>query len=204
MTRINYNTNGGDRMKIAQQRKLQLETLYSIVDELNYYEILGLSRLAHQSEIEPAFRAKTQQFHPSVLQASGLEQDAELMDRWEYVLLSFKEARDKLIDPPDRIRADLDIDTGQLRAADTELTRGLERQSAQDPAHAANSDTSKRFWVNGLQAFESGDYQTAMLQIGFALQFEPNNEVFKEWLAKAKEENKKAPKQNLNPYKLRL
>ena len=82
------------------------------------------------------------------------------------------------------------------------VTPGL--QSAQDPAHAANSDTSKKFWVNGLQAFESGDYQTAVLQIGFALQFEPNNEVFKEWLAKAKEENEKAPKQNLNPYKLRL
>ena len=79
MDRIDYTESGGDRMEIAQQRKLQLETLYEIVDELNYYEILGLSRLAHQSEIEPAFRAKTQQFHPSVLQGSGLEQDAELM-----------------------------------------------------------------------------------------------------------------------------
>ena len=154
-------------MEIAQQRKLQLETLYEIVDELNYYEILGLSRLAHQSEIEPAFRAKTQQFHPSALQGSGLEQDAELMDHWEYVLLSFKEARDKLIDPSDRIRTDIDIDAGQLRSSDTELTRGLERQSAQDPAHAANSDTSKKFWINGLQAFENGDYQTAVLQMYF-------------------------------------
>ena len=61
MDRIDYTESGGDRMEIAQQRKLQLETLYEIVDELNYYRSWSL-QVGSSSEIEPAFRAKTQRF----------------------------------------------------------------------------------------------------------------------------------------------
>ena len=47
-------------------------------------------------------------------------------------------------------------------------------------------------------------FESAILNIKFAIQFEPKNEVFAEWLEKAKEESKKAPQKDKNPFKLRL
>ena len=43
-----------------------------------------------------------------------------------------------------------------------------------------------------------------MTNIKFALQFEPDNEVFKEWMEKAKDADNKAIKKEKNPYKLRI
>ena len=47
-------------------------------------------------------------------------------------------------------------------------------------------------------------YESAVLNIKFALQFERDNEVFAEWLDKAKEAAQKAPKKEKNPFKIRL
>ena len=69
-------------------------------------------------------------------------------------------------------------DNGQLRVDDTKLTRGLDRQKSNDPLTAANNDTAKKYWLLGLQAFDSKEFDNAIMQIQFALQFEPTNEIF--------------------------
>ena len=56
-----------------------------------------------------------------------------------------------------------------------------------------------------LECWKEKDYKGCTLQIRFASQFEPDNEVFKQWAEKAKQaEEKAAGEVEENPYKLRL
>ena len=41
--------------------------------------------------------------------------------------------------------------------------------------------------------YESGRFESAILNIKFAIQFEPDNDVFKEWLEKAVNADSKSP-----------
>ena len=63
---------------------------------------------------------------------------------------------------------------------------------------------SKKYWTLALSDYESGRYESAILNIKFAIQFEPDNDIFKEWLEKAKKAEEAAPKKEKNPYKLRI
>ena len=56
-----------------------------------------------------------------------------------------------------------------------------------------------------LSDWKNKAYGACVMNIKFALNFEPDNEVFKEWLAKADEAQKEADsKKEKNPYKLRI
>ena len=56
-----------------------------------------------------------------------------------------------------------------------------------------------------LQCWNEEDFNGAVMQMNFALSFEPGNDTFKEWLGKAKTalDEKKRGKQG-NAYKIRL
>jgi DnaJ-class molecular chaperone len=179
---------------------IKVETLYSIIDELNYYQILRLKQDCIQSEITDAYKMQANFYHPKQFE----EQSSDILDQVQYISLSIKEAYHSLKDIEGRLGYDAKLERGTLRINDTKLTRGLDRQTSNDPRKAATNEKAKKYWLLGLQAFEAKEYDNATMQIQFALQFEPTNETFLEWLEKSKEAAKKAPKKNNNPYKLRL
>ena len=180
--------------------QVEVETLYQIIDDLNYYQILRLPQDCLQTEIVQAYKHQASYYNPKHIN----EQEEELLDYAQYIALSIKEAYQTLNEQEGRLCYDTLLENGQLRVDDTKLTRGLDRQKSNDPLTAANDEKSKKYWLLGLQAFDSKEYDNAIMQIKFALQFEPNNEIFLEWLEKAQEAAKAAPKKNSNPYKLRL
>ena len=56
-----------------------------------------------------------------------------------------------------------------------------------------------------LSDWEQKSYRACVMNIQFALNFEPGNDVFKEWLDKAKAARDEAEsKMEKNPYKLRI
>ena len=73
-----------------------------------------------------------------------------------------------------------------------------------DIEQAATKPSSEKYWKLALRAYREKNYISCMTNIKFALQFEPDNEVFKEWMEKAKEADKNAVKKEKNPYKLRI
>ena len=180
--------------------KIEINALYSIIDELNYYQILKLTPSCIQDEIKPAYQNQGAYFHPDKLD----ESDEEISLKGKYIFLSIKEAYETLNDASDRLKYDHLLSKGILRIADTKLLNTQDTQGSNDPSQAATNESAKKYWTLGLQAFDAGDFRSAVMQIKFAMQFEPNNEVFQEWLEKAEIESKKAPKQNNNPYKIRL
>jgi curved DNA-binding protein CbpA len=181
------------------RERIEWETLYEIVDELNYYQLLRLSPECGQAEIPQAFRRESQRLHPD--QAATLP---DMKEKSTYVFTAINEAFRVLKAADSRLAYDSLLESGQIRTQDTALKTEGDRGSSNDPANAATMDTSKKYWQLGLAAFDAKDYESSIMQIKFALQFEPKNEIFQEWLEKAKAELKKAPKKEKNPYKLRL
>ena len=179
--------------------KVMLETLHEIVDELDYYQLLKLKSDCDQGQISAAFRKESQSLHPD---RSATVEDVK--EKATYIYTAINEAFRVLKDPDSRLVYDSLLVKGQIRVDDTALKSNKERQQSNDPSTAATTEQSKKYWALALADYDAKRFEGAILNIKFALQFEPKNEIFKEWLDKAIEAEKKAPKKEKNPYKLRL
>lgn len=198
---VNEGVNENNRKKdMDAQLKIKVNTLFEIIDELNYYQILRLSADCVQSEIEDGFQRQGNLYHPKHFE----DANDELTTKGQYLLLSINESYQVLNEISGRLKYDQILGEKLLRIEHTKLLNAQESQTNNDPLQAATNESAKKYWALGLQAYDSGDFNSAVLQIKFAIQFEPNNEVFLEWLEKSEIEVKKAPKQTKNPYKLRL
>jgi len=179
--------------------QVMLETLYEIVDELDYYKLLRVDPQCEPADISAAYKAQSQKLHPD--RSSTLK---DMKDKANYIYTAINEAFRVLKDSDSRLIYDNLLENGHLRVEDTALNTNVDRQNANDPANAATTEMSKKYWTLALSDYESKRFESAILNIKFALQFERENEVFIEWLEKAKVALKKAPKKEANPYKLRL
>ena len=111
-----------------------------------------------------------------------------------------------LRDPDARARYDADRLQGSLRMDDV-ARREAEAEAAakNDPAKAARTPKGEKYWKMALQCWNEEDFNGAVMQINFALSFEPANDTFKEWLGKAKVANEEKKKGKTgNAYKIRL
>ena len=177
----------------------EIQTLSEFIDELSYYEMFCLSKDCIQNEIPLAYKSMVDRFNPNQIVTAS----EELIEQGNYLLLSFQEAFETLNSIATRLQYDVLLENGQLRIEDTKLAQ-VQDQNANDPSNAAMTENGKKYWLLALEAFDNKDFHSAVLQVGFALQYESSNEAFKEFKAKAEAEAKKAPKANNNPYKIRL
>ena len=79
-----------------------------------------------------------------------------------------------------------------------------ERQKATNPEHAASHPKAENYWKMGLKDWHRKNYKGCVMNIQFALNFEPENETMLEWLEKAKNAAENKAKKEHNPYKLRI
>ena len=186
-------------MSTQLQTKITIETLHEIIDNLDYYQLLRLDPQAEQSIVFEAYKKESQRLHPD-----RTATQVELKEKANYIYTAINEAFRVLKDPGSRLAYDSMLGNGNIRVDDTALRNNSERQNLNDPANAATSEEAKKYWSLALEDFDAKRFSSAILNIRFALQFEKDNEVFKEWLDKAKEEERKAPKKDKNPYKIRL
>ena len=188
-----------DATRPQQEIILEINTLFDFIDELNYYEMLCLTPNCTLEDIEWQYQEMARQFHPDLLDNAP----EDVTEQSQYLMLSFHEAKETLSSISSRLQYDAQLVQGQIRIENTQLAQ-VQDQGANDPANAAMTEDGKKWWTLALEAFENQNYSGAVINVGFALQYESNNEAFLELKAKAEEEAKKAPKQNNNPYKIRL
>ena len=182
-----------------QEIILEIQTLFGFIDELNYYEMLCLNDSCIPNEIEHGFKSMVQRFHPEQLSNPS----EELMEQSLYLILSFKEAFETLKSISSRLKYDVTLEHGQIRIENTQLADNQD-QSGNDPSLAAVTENGKKYWILALEAAENNDYDSAVLQVGFALQYEPQNQAFIDFKESATEEAKKAPKKSGDMYRIRL
>lgn len=188
-----------DPVKTEQDITIEIQTLSDFIDELNYYEMFCLTPDCVQSDIAFAYKSMVERFKSTQVSLA----DEQLTEQGDYLILSFKEAFETLNSISSRLQYDVLLTQGSIRIEDTKLAQ-LHDQNSNDPSNAAMTENGKKYWLLALEAFENKDFHSAVLQVGFALQYESSNEAFKEFKVKAEAEAKKVPKKNNNPYKIRL
>ena len=179
------------------RQTVRINALYDIIDDLDYYQLLKISSGCSQSTINPAFQSQSQELHPD-------KAPAPLKEKATYIFTAINEAFRVLRDPEMRLEYDGLLTNGSIRIEDTALRSGAERSSANDPSKAAQTEQGKKYWLMGLSDMDAERFDSAVMNIKFALQFERDNEVFQEWLEKAKKSAQEAPQKEKNPFKIRL
>jgi len=189
-------------MNPGVQLSIEVNTLHEILDELDYYRLLQLSQDCVQGDIEPAARSASKKHHPDRVSALG---DAGVSAKANEIFQRVKEAGENLTDPDKRAQYDEVLKAGVLRMTEEALALAeKERLKSESPEHAASDPKAEKYWHMALKDWDDKNYKGCVMNIQFALSFEPDNEIMKEWLNKAKTASTKKSAETKNPYKLRI
>jgi len=190
-------------MEAHLRQKLEMEALADISGELNYYQLLKLERGCPQEQIDPAYRAEARRLHPDRFNSNP---DSRVKDWANQIYRIFQEAWNTLKDPEARAAYDDQLEEGARRLSlEQRKAAANEAAAAANPEHAATTDKGGKYWKMALQNWHDGEYQGCVMQIQFALNFEPDNETMKEWLEKAKNKAAEETEEKAgNAYKLRI
>ena len=181
---------------------IEIDTLWEIRDELDYYRLLLVDRDCAQDEIGAAFRRESRRLHPDRLAAL---RDDGAQGKANDIFRVVNEAYRTLLDPEARARYDQVLDSGGLRMTDDAARAAAGDKHGDDPEHAATDPRAEKFWKLALRDWKDENFKACVMNIKFALNFERDNELMNEWLQKAliAEEEAEA-KREKNPYKLRI
>jgi curved DNA-binding protein CbpA len=189
-------------MEGRARMQIEVETLHGILDEVDYYRLLCLDPDCPQGEIEGAVRRESRTRHPDRVAAIG---DEGVSKKANEIYQRLKEAGECLSDPDQRAQYDEVLKAGILRMTDDAMELAeKERQKADNPEHAATHPKAEKYWKMALKDWREKNYKGCVMNIQFALNFEPDNEIMQEWMDKAKGAANKKAQANHNPYKLRI
>ena len=181
---------------------VEIETLHGLLPELDYYRVLLLDQDCSQDAVGEAFRGESRRLHPDRMAAM---RDDDTADRANDIFNKVNEAYRVLKDPEQQVRYDKLLTDGGLRMTDDAKAGAQADKRAGDPDQAATNPVAEKYWKMALQDFKNKSYKASVLNIQFAIGYEPDNLVFKEWLTKAKEALAESGQDKVkNPYKLRI
>jgi len=192
----------GEAMDQNLQQTVEIETLNELLNELDYYKILQVDPLSPMEVIERAYRAEARKLHPDRFASHP---DREIKRSANKIYRMVLESWNTLSDPDARDAYDTELEDGRRRMSE-EAKKAAEEAAARaaNPIHAAQTEKGLKFWRMALRNWHDKEYSGCKMNIQFALNFEPDNEVFKEWLEKAGAAATEDANENRNPYKLRI
>ena len=155
----------------------EVRALASLVDELDYYQLLEIPREAPASAVKRAYYAVTRRLHPDA------NRDLEAADRetLERVARRVSEAYQVLRDGGRRKAYDARLATGA--GARMQLAEA-EAQAEKDALehHLGRTPNGRRFFNLARADLDRGDLVAAGRNLRTALTFEPGNPYFKKKL----------------------
>ncbi len=156
----------------------EIRALARVIDELDYYQILEISREASSSELKRAYHASSRRFHPD----AHRHLEGELRAALEIIAKRVTEAYSVVRDPRRRRVYDSRLDGEQsagLRMQLTEASAGAQKSAE---ARVGTTSNGRRFYLLAMQDADRGDYAAAARNLQMARTFEPDNPAFKEKL----------------------
>lgn len=182
--------------------RTEIDTLHELLPELDYYQILGIEPATSQSQIDPAFRRESRRLHPDRFARLN---DNRVKEQVNEIYRLVNEAYRTLRDPDARARYDSLVARGEKRMTAAARAGAVQEAATKDnPEHAANTPKGDKYWKMALKAWEDEDFKACVMQIQFALTFEPDNAVFKEWLEKSQKALQESDDDRSHSYKLRI
>jgi curved DNA-binding protein CbpA len=160
----------------------EIMALARLVDDLNYYEILGAPLGAASTALRDAYHAASRKFHPD----SHRHLEPELRGAVERIAKRVTEAYSVLRDPRRRKLYDERLAQGAVGAR-MQLVEGTVeagRRAAEE--RGGKTPNGKRYFALAQGDLARGDLSAAARNLQMACTFEPGNELFKQKLVEVK------------------
>jgi DnaJ-class molecular chaperone len=167
-------------MPVQAQEKLAqfVQQLWGKLDQLSYYDLLGLPSGASVQEIRSSFYRMSHDLHPDRYHRID---NRELRERLETIYARMCEGY-RVLTTPDKRTAD----TRVMAEGKKRLTSNdREQRGPMSPEDTIRHEEAKKFFRLGMISLSSKDWKGAAMNFNFAKSFEPNSAVIKQKLAEA-------------------
>jgi DnaJ-class molecular chaperone len=161
----------------------EIKALARLVDDLDYYDILGTQRGATASSLRDAYHAAQRKFHPD----GHRHLDGELREAVERISKRVTEAYSVLRDPRRRKLYDERIAVGAKTAVRMQLVEATAEAGRRDAEErGGKTPNGRRYFTLAQNDLVKGDLGAAVRNLQMAVTFEPANELFKQKLAEVR------------------
>jgi DnaJ-class molecular chaperone len=167
---------------------LEIEALARIMDELDYYQLLGVDPQATSAEIRKAYHASSRSFHPDAnrtLPNELRETCGRISKRITEAYCVLRDSRRRKAYDTKRGEND-DVSTLRIQIAEARNAHVEARKSECRGATAQG----RQFHAKAEADMKSGNFAGAIQNLQMALTFEPANAGFKALVAELKEKQK--------------
>lgn len=172
---------------MARLAPAEIRALASLLDELDYYQILEIPRDAPASAVKRAYYAVSRRLHPD----ANRDLEPELRGDLERIAKRVSEAYSVLRDGRRRKAYDEKLagdagDTGDTRLQLAQAEAAAEKRAVED--HLGRTPNGRRFFTLARADIDKGDLNAAARNLQTALTFEPGNDAFKKKLTEVREQ----------------
>ena len=160
----------------------EVKALARVVDDLDYYEILGAPRGTASAALRDAYHAASRKFHPD----AHRHLDPEMRSAVERIAKRVTEAYSVLRDPRRRKLYDERLAQGTSGARLQRVEGNVEAGRRAAEERGGNTPNGRRYFTLAQSDLAKGDLSAAARNLQMACTFEPQNELFKQKLAEVK------------------
>jgi curved DNA-binding protein CbpA len=171
---------------------MEVETLATVLDQLDYFGVLKVAQTASPPEIKAAYYRESRTFHPDRFAALPDPVLREVIGR---IYRRINEAWTVLRDDPKRLKYLADV-TGPERAAKLRFTEADEAQVKEEAKRKVEEQfgqtpNGRKFFKAAVAEIQAKRWDKAETALKSALMYEPANAKFKEQLAAVQTELEK-------------
>jgi DnaJ-class molecular chaperone len=158
----------------------EIQALSRIIDELDYYQLIDVSRGATARDVKKAYYTISRSFHPD----ANRHLEGELRDAVKHIAKRITEAYAVLRDPGRREAYDRLLDGGD--GVRLQLAQAKDSARKQAVETEGTTPEGRQYYSLAKTAMDQDDWNGAFRNLQTAVTFEPGNVFFKEKLAEAK------------------
>ncbi len=163
---------------------IEVETLATVLDQLDYFGVLKVPQTATPGEIKAAYYRESRAYHPDRYAALESPQLKEMIGR---IYRRVNEAYTVLRDDRKRAKYLADV-TGpereqKLRFTEQDEAQVKEAQKKKIEEQFGQTPNGRKFYAAALKEIEAGRWDAAERALKSALMYEAGNQKFKEQLA---------------------
>jgi DnaJ-class molecular chaperone len=155
-----------------------VQQIWGKLDQLSYFDLLGLPSGATVQEVRAAFYRLSNDLHPDRYHRLS---NRELRDRLETIYARMCEGYRVLTTAERRTAYLRALGEGRKRLYSTDR----ESRAPQSPEDSIQHEEAKKFFRLGMISLASKDWKGATMNFNFARSFEPNSAIIKQKLAEA-------------------
>jgi DnaJ-class molecular chaperone len=171
----------------SQERLAQfVQQIFPKLDQLSYFDILGVASGASVNEIRAAFYKMSHDLHPDRYHRID---NRELREQLETIYARMCEGYRVLITPERRNAYLRALGDGKKRLG----TMDRDNRAPQNPEDTIQHEEARKFFRLGMICLGGKDWKGAVMNFNFAKSFEPNAAIIKQKLAEAQAGMPKPP-----------